>query len=54
MALAALVAISGPKKSRFQAHPLIMALVMDIVCLKIITFHTIKTTGKLIVIPKFR
>jgi hypothetical protein len=49
MALAALVAISGTKKSRFQGPPLIMALVMDIARLKIITYRAIKTTGTFIV-----
>ncbi len=44
MTLAELVAISGPKKSRFQGPPLTMALVMDIGRLKIITYRAIKTT----------
>ncbi len=46
---AALVAISGPKKSRFQGPPLIMALVMDIARFKIITYRAIKATGTFIV-----
>jgi hypothetical protein len=47
MALASLVAISGPKKVSISGPPLIMALVMDIARLKIITYLAIKTTGKL-------
>ncbi len=42
MALAALVAISGPKKSQFQGPPLIMALVMDIARLRIIMYRANK------------
>jgi hypothetical protein len=51
MALAALVAISGPKKvSIFKDQPtLTMALVMDIVRRKIIMSRAIKSTGTLIV-----
>jgi hypothetical protein len=49
MSLAALVAIQGPKKDRFQGPPLIMALVMDIARLKIVTYRAMKTTGTLLV-----
>ena len=49
MSLAALVAIQGPKKDRFQGPPLIMALVMDIARLKIVTYRAMKTTGTLMV-----
>jgi hypothetical protein len=45
MALAALVAIQGPKKSRIQGPPLTMALVMDIARLKNISYRVIQTTG---------
>jgi hypothetical protein len=50
MALATLVAISGPEKVSIQGPPPTMALVMDITRLKIITYRAIKTTGTLIVI----
>jgi hypothetical protein len=43
------LSFQGPKKSRFQGPPLIMALVIDIARLKIITYRAIKTTGTLIV-----
>jgi hypothetical protein len=48
MALASLVAISGPKKVSISGPPLMMALVMDIASLKIITYRAIKTEGTLI------
>ncbi len=48
VALAALVAILGPKKSRFQGPPLIMALVMDSARLKIIAYRAIKATGTMV------
>ena len=41
MALASLVAISGPKKSQSQGPPLQMALVMDIARFKIITSRAV-------------
>jgi hypothetical protein len=43
MALALLVAFSGPKKSRFQGPPHPMALVIDIARIKIITSRAIHT-----------
>jgi hypothetical protein len=50
MALAALVAILGPKKGSISGPPLIMALIMDIARIKIIKYRTLKTTGTLILI----
>jgi hypothetical protein len=45
LALASLVAIAGPKKSRFQGPPLPMAFVMNSARIKIITSRAIYTTG---------
>jgi hypothetical protein len=50
MALAAQVAISGPKKVFNSGPPLIMALVMDVAHIKITMYRVIKTTGALTVI----
>ncbi len=43
MALASLVAISGPKKSRFQGPSLPMALVMDSARIKILCVNDLFT-----------
>ncbi len=51
MALASLVANSGPKKPQFSGPTALpMALVMDVACIKIIISRGIKTTGTFIVI----
>jgi hypothetical protein len=50
MALASLVPIQGPKKSRFSGPTPSNAHRNDIAPLKIITYRAIKTTGTLIVI----
>ncbi len=50
MALAALVAFSGPKKSRFQGPPLQKTIVMDFPPIQIHTSRPIQTTATLIVI----
>jgi hypothetical protein len=54
MALAALVAISVPKKVSILGPTPYSGLVMDIDHLKIITYHAIKTTGTVIVIIDMR